>query len=494
MCSVQRLREVIRERLAAAAEEICGEFEKMIFQYEEEVKFQRRLLEITQRPKIKLHGLGIPQQSKSKEEESLTDQYLQNWEKSSALDQEEPEPRQMTEKLEDHCTSEEGEVVSVKLEADTLVEDPVFQENEQSEAEAVGGQQDEEGSQHVDSGSTEEEEEEPGTKKRRLTHRSYSNSDDYCLTSETLWENKTDAPQLRDFKEEEDLTVQQLWTQQRNNSLDQDAAQVYKEEESLFASHVKEQLRLKQEIDTLLVTPTFEENNSETESDCELLLSYNCPETESQDQGVDVQPGSSKHEEPKKDTQMMKLHRSHTVDEANVCDFCGKKFSQRDKLLTHMKLHTGEKQCFCETCGKRFSQYCHLKTHMRIHTGERPYCCDICGQSFTQYCNLKKHTRVHTGEKPFSCETCGQKFTESSSLRKHMRIHTGERPYSCEACGQSFTQRGNLKAHMRIHTGERPYSCKTCGQSFTFPGSLKIHTRIHSDENPYGCEMWEILH
>ncbi|XP_041849461.1 heat shock cognate 71 kDa protein-like isoform X2 [Melanotaenia boesemani] len=54
MSSVQHLREFISERLTAAAEEIFTEFEKTIVQYEEEIDRQRRLLDITWNPQIKL--------------------------------------------------------------------------------------------------------------------------------------------------------------------------------------------------------------------------------------------------------------------------------------------------------------------------------------------------------------------------------------------------------------------------------------------------------
>ncbi|MEQ2277679.1 hypothetical protein XENORESO_006196, partial [Xenotaenia resolanae] len=50
MSSVQHLREFIRERLTAAAEEIFSEVEKTIVRHEEDM----RLLEICWKPQIKL--------------------------------------------------------------------------------------------------------------------------------------------------------------------------------------------------------------------------------------------------------------------------------------------------------------------------------------------------------------------------------------------------------------------------------------------------------
>jgi len=58
MSSVQHLKEFISQRLTAAAAEIFGVFEKTIVQYEEEIDRQRRLLDITWKPRINSHTAG----------------------------------------------------------------------------------------------------------------------------------------------------------------------------------------------------------------------------------------------------------------------------------------------------------------------------------------------------------------------------------------------------------------------------------------------------
>nr|XP_054593028.1 uncharacterized protein LOC107374367 isoform X2 [Nothobranchius furzeri] len=94
MSSAQSLREFIRERLTDAAAEIFSEFEQTIVRYEEELDRQRRLLEISWKPQINLHRIELPLHDVSKDEEVLTDQQLWNQERTSSLDQEQPEPLQ----------------------------------------------------------------------------------------------------------------------------------------------------------------------------------------------------------------------------------------------------------------------------------------------------------------------------------------------------------------------------------------------------------------
>ncbi|KAM9424421.1 uncharacterized protein KZ484_001479 [Pholidichthys leucotaenia] len=318
MFSVQCLRRLARERLAAAAGEIITEFEQIIDQYEEEIDRQRRLLNICWCPQIKIHRIDFPQQPDCKEE-VLVDQQLWNQGRISGLEQQEleppqmkeqqePEPPQVKEEEEALFISQEGEQPVVKLEADTFVVTPISEENEQSEAEPNSEQvlshnsavieiKDEEGNRHVDSKSIKEEE--PKPKKRRLKTRSHTTSDDDSLTSKILCENETEGPRLHDCKKEEVLTVQQLWNQESNSHLcqeEQGASQVIEEEEELSSSQEEDDFGLKQEADTFMVTPTDEDNdNNEIEPNGERLLSHTSPDTESQDLGAgkNGNPGST---------------------------------------------------------------------------------------------------------------------------------------------------------------------------------------------------------
>ncbi|XP_023818049.1 putative uncharacterized protein DDB_G0287113 isoform X3 [Oryzias latipes] len=192
MSSLQSLRELINERLAAAAEEICRLCEGTIVQYEQELCRQRRLLDVIWKPQLQLHHIVLPQHWMTEEED------LCNQQRNFKVEQEEPEPPQVKEEQEEQeppqvkeeqeepeppqmkeepgelCISQDEDQIDMKQETDTLMEIPTYEEDENSEADLnnqqslnVTDSQDEEGNQHEESTSTTDEETDPQNRDQR---------------------------------------------------------------------------------------------------------------------------------------------------------------------------------------------------------------------------------------------------------------------------------------------------------------------------------------
>ncbi|XP_076608251.1 uncharacterized protein LOC143333802 [Chaetodon auriga] len=340
MSSVEHLREFVNERLTAAAEDIFRVFKETIVEYEEEIRRQRKLLDVVWKPEIKIHRTELPQQYVCEE-----------------------------------VGVEEGEVVS----------------------------------------------------------------------------------------------VQQLCNQQRNSSLDrEEPPQIKEEEEELCTSQEAEQLVLKQETDTFMWTPAYEESDHcepEPIRDHQLLFNYShAVENRDQkgDEHGDSQSTGDAEPEPKK-------HHDHSQD---AC------YPNVSKIHHHAGRR--RRTFRCDTCGKDFNQKQTLQRHQRLHTGEKPYSCKTCGKEFRHDSVLKGHMRTHTGEKPYLCKTCGRAFRQNGNLTVHMRrVHVGEKPYPCKICWKRYVDMPTLKTHMRrVHAGEKPYLCRTCGKRFIDVLALKSHKTV----------------
>ncbi|XP_078797769.1 uncharacterized protein LOC144989356 isoform X2 [Oryzias latipes] len=226
MSSLQSLRELISERLAAAAEEICRLCEGTIVQYEEELCRQRRLLDVIWKPQLQLHHIGgevdagealtplksdlhqyltgLPQHWMTEEEDQCNQQRNFRVEQEEPEppqikeEQEEPEPPQIEEEPEELCISQDEDQLDLKQETDTLMEIPTYEEDENSEADLnnqqsfnVTDSQDEEGNQHEESTSTTDEETE-----------STSTTDEETESTSTT-DEETD-PQNRDQRKRRD--------------------------------------------------------------------------------------------------------------------------------------------------------------------------------------------------------------------------------------------------------------------------------------------------
>ncbi|XP_061759324.1 oocyte zinc finger protein XlCOF8.4-like isoform X2 [Nerophis ophidion] len=75
--------------------------------------------------------------------------------------------------------------------------------------------------------------------------------------------------------------------------------------------------------------------------------------------------------------------KTHAGEKHFSCSICGDRFVQSSTLTAHLRTHTGLKPFGCSICGDTFSQKASLKGHIRTHTGEKPFCCTFCETTVT---------------------------------------------------------------------------------------------------------------
>lgn len=90
--------------------------------------------------------------------------------------------------------------------------------------------------------------------------------------------------------------------------------------------------------------------------------------------------------------------------------------------------------------------------------------CDFCGRKFCQPQKLKVHIkRMHSDMaevlRDFQCKLCSKLLGSRAALQRHSKeVHSrNSTVVSCPRCQKLFQNRSNLKIHMLTHSGVRPF-------------------------------------
>ncbi|XP_034547125.1 zinc finger protein 260-like [Notolabrus celidotus] len=420
MSKVECLKEFVIERLTAAAEEIFRVFKRTIVEYEEEIDRQKRLLDIILKPDIKLSRIELPQQHVCKEDKGPSDQHLCNQERSSSLDQEDPEPPEIKEEQEELCTSQEEEKG-----VETCMLTSIYEESFHSKDHTVC-----------------------------LNHELTPN----VAQAGTFISRSVCSSVVPEPNTEHQLFSHQTETRDPTGG---------KHGDSGLTTNAEPKPK-KHGIHSFIWSPAYQGRNHSNTKPIAFFQSSLIPR--SQDQRVHRIENSGTTASG--ETELICPLPKNNCNSRSPYNF-----------QTHQGIQGSKEHCLCKICGRAFQFGAHFMAHLRTHTGDRPFLCRICGKGFYDTSALNRHIRTHTGEKPYPCKTCGKRFYYTSALNRHIRTHTGEKPCLCKTCGKRFSQISGLNRHIRTHTGETPYSCQTCGRAFRYSFTLNTHIRkVHTGE------------
>ncbi|PWA22059.1 hypothetical protein CCH79_00010279 [Gambusia affinis] len=461
MSSSPDLREFVRERLTAAAEEIFSEFEKHIIRYQETI----RLFNGYWKPQLKLHRLSLPQQHDSVAEEVSAGQLAGDGGTSCSRDPEEPRPPRVKHEEEDCCSAQEEET-----------------------------------HRHTPNACHEED-----LPRQRLCVEENAPTDQLLCGQDrtrTGVEEEPEPPQIKEEQEEWKLEAQEETNgllptpscEEGESSVSEGRASVGDRIQPLAVFAPKEE--------------SYEGSKGAREDDINMdlpLVSGSTAEAGTQTFGCGFCEKTFQVR-----SQLIRHVGTHMHKGKLRCGV-GKKPIHHEKTNGSGGEPLGPQAGFstraeternlCNTCGKRFSDQYIMKRHARVHTGERPFACGACGMSFSRRDQLlyhmksrsaelrdppqpaNKHKAIHGAKKLYFCQTCGKRFARHRCFLYHAKSHS---PLVCKTCGKQFSQSSGLKRHeSEIHLGVKRFPCSICGKSLSRRDHLVRHMKVHAKSKPF---------
>ena len=152
----------------------------------------------------------------------------------------------------------------------------------------------------------------------------------------------------------------------------------------------------------------------------------------------------------------------------------------------------------CYLCGKYFSTKRGLQSHLTKHT-EQFYFCKFCSveRKFSCQRAFKRHTQWHAkGEVYHKCnfvypdtqKHCTKKFESASYLTSHMKSHYPP-TLECrvhENCAAIYTYQSELKKHELKGVAKKIFECTPCARKFKDAFYRKIHMmKYHHPTSQY---------
>ncbi|XP_069161325.1 zinc finger protein ZFP2 [Procambarus clarkii] len=160
--------------------------------------------------------------------------------------------------------------------------------------------------------------------------------------------------------------------------------------------------------------------------------------------------------------------RQHTGERPYECTECKRSFRNSSGLSEHRKTH--RKQYERETLGKSTKKKRGVSLLKQRHSSDAARC-SFCCKNFSNKHRLLSHIKMmHKKDVPYQCAKCYINYSSMDSLCLHVSAaHRYTIPqqtmmvpsYNCSSCVSKFTSQAALTEHMK-DTGHTDFKCDVC--------------------------------
>ncbi|CAI5755878.1 unnamed protein product [Candida verbasci] len=102
--------------------------------------------------------------------------------------------------------------------------------------------------------------------------------------------------------------------------------------------------------------------------------------------------------------------------------------------------------CTYKNCGKNFTRRYNVRSHIQTHLSDRPFGCVYCPKRFVRQHDLNRHVKGHMEARQSKCP-CGKEFARIDALRKHQERNI------CIGGKQGIISKPKKKEMMKLNEG-----------------------------------------
>ncbi|XP_016333101.1 zinc finger and SCAN domain-containing protein 21-like [Sinocyclocheilus anshuiensis] len=143
---------------------------------------------------------------------------------------------------------------------------------------------------------------------------------------------------------------------------------------------------IKEEREDMKIEEVFRVKHEDTEDQTKMAF------VKEEREDMKVEEVFSLKQEEQTDLTVLKVESQelNEMEDKNHHDFMTReKSTKKTSSQKRVQMAKSTSLFTCCQCGKCFSQKRKLVLHMRVHTGEKPFTCQQCGKSFSQNGNLR---------------------------------------------------------------------------------------------------------